>query len=165
MVSAALGGRPIAVDVRDEALDLAKSFGAVHLINARQCSDVPDAIRQLTAGRGADLSIDALGSAETAANSLRCLRKRGRHVQVGLLVADQAQPRLPMELVIARELEIYGSHGLAAADYARLLSLITSGKLRPGRLVQREISLSEAPQAIVEMGPFRHAGVSIVSFL
>jgi alcohol dehydrogenase len=162
MVAAALGACPVAVDVRDEALALAQSFGAQHVINAVRCVDVPDAIRQFTAGRGADLSLDAYGSAETGANSLRCLRKRGRHVQVGLLVGRDARARLPMELIIPRELEIYGSHGLAAADYAPLVSLITSGKLHPRRLVQREISLAEAPQAMVEMGQFQHAGISII---
>jgi alcohol dehydrogenase len=162
MVAAALGARPIAIDVREESLELARRFGAEHALNARTCPDIADAIRQLTGGGGADLSLDALGSAETAANSLRCLRKCGRHVQVGLLVGDNAQPRLPMELVISRELEIYGSHGLAAADYGPLLALIAAGKLDPRRLVQRVISLAEAPAALAAMGGFAQAGVTII---
>ena len=162
MIAAALGALPIAIDVRDEPLALAKSFGAQHTINACHCPDVPDAVRQLTAGRGADLSLDAFGSAQTAANSLRCLRKRGRHVQVGLLVGRDARARLPMELLIARELEIYGSHGLAAADYAPLLTLVTDGKLSPGRLVQRIIPLTQAPKALIEMGDFRQPAVTII---
>src|SRR5215213_2420978 len=91
MIAAALGAHPIAVDIHDEALSLAKQFGAVHGLSARSIDDVPDAIRQLT-GRGADVSLDCLGSGETASNSLRCLRKRGRHIQVGLLSGDQSQP-------------------------------------------------------------------------
>ena len=163
MIAAALGARPIAIDIHDEALALATQFGAAHVLNARQVEDVPDAIYQLT-GRGADMSLDALGSGETAGNSLRCLRKRGRHIQVGLLAGDQAQPRLPMELVIARELEIYGSHGLAAADYAPLLSLVAAGTLNPRRLVRRIISLAEAPAALAELGAFNHAGITMIEF-
>jgi len=161
MVAAAIGARPIAVDVHEEALDLARQFGAEHCLNARKVGDLPDAIRQLT-GRGADVSLDALGSGETASNSLRSLRKRGRHVQVGLLASDQTRPGLPMDLVVGNELEIYGSHGLAAADYAPLMALVASGKLNPRRLVQRTISLAEAPQALAEMGDFQHRGMMVI---
>jgi alcohol dehydrogenase len=116
MVAAALGARPIAVDVNASALSMAREFGAVHTINASEVDDIPAAIVELTGGRGAHLSLDALGSAATAANSLRCLRRRGRHIQVGLLAGSEFQPRMPMELVIARELEVRGSHGIAATD-------------------------------------------------
>jgi alcohol dehydrogenase len=67
-----------------------------------------------------------------------------------------------MELVIARELEIYGSHGLAAADYAPLLGLISAGKLEPRRLIGRQIALSEAPQALAEMSNFAHVGIAVI---
>lgn len=162
MIAAALGARPIAIDVRAASLHMAHSFGAVHSVDASKVDDVAKVVRDLT-GRGADLSIDALGSAETAANSIDCLRKRGRHVQVGLLVGDDARPRLPMELVIARELELRGSHGLAAADYGPLLSLASAGKLNPRRLVSRLISLAEAPAALADMGAFGQPGVSVIT--
>jgi alcohol dehydrogenase len=161
MVASALGGQTIAVDVSDDALELARQFGAEHTINPLRCDDVADAVRQAS-GRGADLSLDALGSGETASNSLRCLRARGRHVQVGLLAGDEARPRLPLELVIARELEIVGSHGLAAADYAPLLQFAVDGKLPVRRLVQRVIPLEAAAAAIEELGDFRHTGITVI---
>ncbi len=160
MVAAALKARPIAIDISDDALSLARQMGAEHTLNAREVGDVAEAVRELT-GRGADLSLDALGSTKTAADSIRCLRKRGRHVQVGLLAGDHVEPRLPMHLVIARELEIYGSHGLAAADYTSLLELISSGCLNPRKLVSRCISLAEAPAAIADLGYFRHSGITV----
>lgn len=161
MIADALGARPIAVDVSDEALSLAQQFGAVHLLNARAVGDVPAAIVEITGG-GADVSLDALGSGPTCGDSLRSLRKRGRHVQVGLLVGEHAQPRLPMELVIARELEILGSHGLATADYAPLIELIVAGRLQPRRLVRRIIPLDEAPAALAAMGEFPTPGVTMI---
>jgi alcohol dehydrogenase len=161
MIAAALGARVIAIDVSDEALALATQFGATHGLNARRIDDVPNAIGELTK-RGADLSLDALGSAATAANSLRCLRPRGRHVQVGLLAGADAQPRLPMELVIGRELEIRGSHGLAAADYGPLLAMAVAGRIRPAVMVRRVISLAEAPAALTAMGEFPSAGVTVI---
>ncbi len=162
MVAAALGARPIAVDLNESALAMAREFGAVSTLNANDVADIPAAIVDLTGGRGAHLSLDALGSAATAANSLRCLRRRGRHVQVGLLAGSEFQPRLPMELVIARELEMRGSHGVAATDYSTLFSLVITGKLDPARLVRRTITLDEAPAALAEMGEFHHAGVTVV---
>jgi alcohol dehydrogenase len=162
MIATVLGARVIAVDISDDALAAARELGAVHVLNACDVTDVPGAIRELT-GRGADVSLDALGSSVTAANSLACLRKRGRHVQAGLLVGDDARPRLPMELVVARELEIVGSHGLAASDYRALLALATSGRLDPRRLVRRRISLEEAPAALAAMGDFGQVGITVIN--
>ncbi len=113
MIAAALGSRVIAVDINPSVLSLAEELGAEAAINAHETDDVAGRIHELT-GRGAHVSVDALGSAVTCANSISCLRKRGRHVQVGLLAGDQYRPRLPMEQVIARELEIVGSHGMQA---------------------------------------------------
>ena len=161
MIAAALGAQPIAVDIQADALTLAAELGAVHCLNARDVGDVPEAIRELTR-RGADVSLDALGSGVTASNSLRCLQKRGRHVQVGLLAGGEAQPRLPMELVIGRELEIYGSHGLAAADYGPLMALVTSGKLDPRRLVRQTVGLAEGAVALAEMDRFDHVGITVI---
>jgi alcohol dehydrogenase len=161
MVAAALGARPIAVDIREESLAMAQRFGAVHAIKAAATDDIGSAIHDLTDG-GAQLSLDALGSAQTAANSLRSLRRRGRHVQVGLLAGSEFQPRLPMELVIGRELEIYGSHGLAAADYGPLIELVLTGRIPVREMVRRTISLDEAPAALAEMGQFGGPGITVI---
>lgn len=162
MVAAALGGRPIAVDVREESLELARCFGTEYAINAANCNDIGATICEITGG-GADLSLDALGSAVTAANSIRSLRKRGRHIQVGLLAGSEFQPRLPMELVIGRELEIYGSHGLAAADYGPLLDLVTARRIPMSSMIRRTISLDEAPAALAEMGRFGGPGITVIN--
>ena len=161
MVAAALGARPIAVDIREESLAMAKRFGAEHSVNARSTDDVAAAIRGFTDG-GAHLSLDALGSAVTAANSLRSLRRRGRHIQVGLLAGSEFQPRLPMELVIGRELEIYGSHGLAAVDYGPLLKLAVAGQIPAREMVRHTISLNQAPIALAEMGQGGDPGVTVI---
>jgi alcohol dehydrogenase len=162
MIAAALGAQPVAVDVSDDALTLATQLGAVHGLNVRCVDDVPGAIFELTK-RGADLSLDAFGSGETAANSLRCLRPRGRHVQVGLLAGREARPALPMELVIAREIEIRGSHGLAAADYGPLLALAAVGKIKPSALIHRVITLAEAPAALAAMGESSSPGITMIA--
>ena len=117
-------------------------------------------IGEVTEG-GAHVSIDALGSAATAVNSVRSLRRRGRHVQVGLLLGGPTA--LPMDLVVARELEIYGSHGLAARDYPAMMRLVADGTLRPGLLVGQVIELEEAGRALAAMDELgATAGMTIV---
>ncbi|MFI7023906.1 zinc-binding dehydrogenase [Micromonospora sp. NPDC049900] len=114
---------------------------------------VAEAVREATGG-GAHLSLDALGSHATCTASIRSLHRRGRHVQVGLLPAAQGHPAVPMDLVIAYELELRGSHGMPAHAYPELLRLVTAGVLRPAALVTRTIGLADAPRALATMdGP------------
>jgi alcohol dehydrogenase len=115
-------------------------------------------IRELTAG-GAHVSLEAIGSEAACAASIGALRKRGRHVQVGLL---PDAPRVPMGLVIGRELEILGSHGMAAHAYPEMLALVAAGRLRPDRLVTSRIGLEEAPRALAAMSDASPVGLTVI---
>jgi alcohol dehydrogenase len=150
MIGAALGARVVAVDVTAAALARARELGAAAVIDASQGGRPDAVIREITDG-GAQVSVDALGSPATAVASVRCLRRRGRHVQVGLLLGTASTPPIPMDLVIAQELEIYGSHGMAAADYPAMLALITDGTLRPDLLIGEVIALEAAGMALAAM--------------
>ena len=121
-----------------------------------------NAVRDLTGG-GAQVSIDALGSIETCQNSIRSLRKRGRHIQVGLMLGPDEAPPVPMSRVIAAELEIVGSHGMAAHDYPTMLAEITAGTLSPQRLVQHRIDLSEAPARLAALDQQPGNGITVIS--
>jgi len=149
-VAVAAGARVVAVDVTDGALQLARDLGAEHAVDGR-AADVVEAVRELTAG-GAALSLDALGSPATCAASVSCLLPRGRHVQVGLLPPEAGRAAVPMERVVALELEVLGSHGMAAHAYPELLGLVSAGRLRPDLLVTREITLDEAGEALRTVG-------------
>jgi alcohol dehydrogenase len=150
MIGVSLGARVIAVDVADLPLERARDLGAEAVVPAGRDADPAASIQEISGG-GARVSIDALGSPGTASASVRCLRRRGRHVQVGLLLGHAATPPLPMDLVIARELEIYGSHGMAARDYPPMLALVADWTLRPGRLVGALIGLDGAGAALAAM--------------
>jgi len=161
MVAVAAGARVVAVDVSEAALRLARSMGAEVTLDASGTDTAP-VVREVTGG-GAHVSLDALGSAATCASSVRGLRPRGRHVQVGLLPPDLGHPAVPMARVIALELEILGSHGMPAHDYGQLLSMVEAGRLRPDLLVTRRIGLDEAGSALAAMGePGHPAGVTVV---
>jgi alcohol dehydrogenase len=160
MIAAALGAKVIAVDIDPMVLELAADVGAAATIDGRN-TDLVDRVRELTE-RGAHVSIDALGSSVTAANSILCLRKRGRHIQIGLLAGSDHRPRLPMELVIGRELEILGSHGMQAHRYQEMLAMITSGRLDPQRLIGRTVALEDAPGALDAMTDFGAIGITVI---
>ncbi len=161
MIADALGAQVIGVDIKDEALALATTLGAKHVINARTTPNVVQAIHDLTAG-GAHVALDALGSSETCRNSVLSLRKRGRQVQVGLMVEDYKDALIPMNLVIAKELEILGSHGMQAHAYQPMLDMIIEGRLQPQLLINDTVSLATGAYAMTTMGDFALTGVTVI---
>ncbi len=161
MIASALGAQVIAVDIDDRKLDLARNLGAVTAINGTG-TDVAAEVIELTRG-GAHVSVDALGHPATCFNSIQNLRPRGKHVQVGLMLGEQAQPQVPMAKVISNELEIFGSHGMQAHRYGAMLEMIACGKLAPEKLVGKTINLSQAPQALMEMDRFQSIGATVIT--
>ncbi len=161
MIASALGARVVAVDIAESKLALARSLGACATVNSREVFSVVEAVREVTTG-GAHLSIDALGHPETCFNSIANLRRRGRHVQVGLMLGAAARPEIPMAQVIAHELEIYGSHGMQAWRYDAMLEMILAGTLRPDRLLGETLSLSGAIPALTAMGTSAPDGIAII---
>jgi alcohol dehydrogenase len=161
MIAHALGANVIGIDVADEKLALAREAGAAHTFNAAAHPDVSEAIREITAG-GAHVSADAFGSAITCRDSILSLRRRGRHVQIGLLLGDQAEPALPMGRVIAHELEIFGSHGIQAHAYPEILDLIASGKLPLHKLIGRRIALDDAGAALANLASSPGTGITVI---
>ncbi|CAL9575435.1 zinc-dependent alcohol dehydrogenase family protein [Streptomyces sp. enrichment culture] len=161
MIAAAAGARVVAVDVSARALELARAFGAVECVDASGTPDTAAAVRDLTGG-GAHLSLDALGSPVTCAASVAGLRRRGRHVQVGLLPSADGTTPVPMARAVALELELLGSHGMAAHTYPPMLALVGAGVLRPDLLVTSTIGLDAVPAALAAMGTAPGAGVTVI---
>jgi len=147
-----------AVDINDEALKIASSLGA-KTINSRTTD--PAAFMQKLGG--ADIAVDALGSEATASASVLSLARRGRHLQLGLLLTPTGLTEMPMARVIAWELDLLGSHGMAAKDYPEMLALVASGALNPSLLVKREISLEEGASALAELDKQAVGGITIIN--
>ncbi len=162
MIAIAAGARVVGIDVSSEALAIAEGLGAVVVsASGLDGGDVASVVHRITDG-GAQLSLDAYGSGATCVNSIRSLRKRGRHVQVGLMLGDNAIADVPMDLVIANELEILGSHGMAAHEYPAMLAAIAAGRIDPRLLVGRTITLDEAPEALATMNAGAHPGMTVI---
>lgn len=162
MIASSLGARVIAIDIHKGQLEKARECGAEHVLNATEVEDIADAVREMTRG-GAGVSIDALGSRQTCYNSVACLNKRGRHVQVGLTLGSDTDPPIPMSAVIGKELEIVGSHGMQAFDYPAMMSMIECGRLQPELLVGRCVTLDDACQLLPDMNLFSGIGVTIIT--
>ena len=161
MIAVALGARVIAVDVSPVAIAAAVELGAELSVNAREVPDTAAAVIDLTGG-GAHVSLDAIGRPATAAASVSSLRRRGRHVQVGLLLADDAMTALPFDLVISRELEIHGSHGMAAQGYPAMLAAVADGRLHPERLVGEVVDFEQATGVLAAMDHQTGAGMTVI---
>ena len=162
MIACALGAHVIAVDIGDDKLALAREFGARATINAGDVGDVANAIRDVSGG-GVHVSVDAIGDAAACFNSIDCLRKRGKHIQVGLMVEDDHNPRVPMGKVLSNELEILGSHGMQAHRYADMLAMIAAGSLEPERLIGKTVGLEDAIAELVSMDSFGSRGVTVIT--
>jgi len=161
-IASGAGAVVIAVDIDDEKLELAKSVGAKFTVNALKVNHVSESVKAIS-GRGVHVSIDALGSQETCFSSISCLRKRGKHIQVGLMTGNHKHPKIPMEKVVANELEILGSHGMQAFRYDAVFEMIKNGKVQPVKMIGKTISLEDVPEALTNMNKFENVGVTVIN--
>ena len=75
--------------------------------------------------------------------------------------ADMERP-VPMDRVIAWELDVLGSHGMASADYPRMLRLVEAGTLRPQALVERVVGLAEGARLLPSLDTAAPVGVTLI---
>lgn len=160
MIAGALGAHVIAVDRNPGALAVAAELGADHTLLA-DGTDIAAAVDDLVPG-GSHVAVDAVGSEQTCADAILSLRRRGRLAQVGLLPPLEGHPRVPMARVIAWELDLLGSHGMAATDYPEMLALIETGELQPQRLIERTIGLEEAARLLPAFDRTSVAGMTMI---
>jgi D-arabinose 1-dehydrogenase-like Zn-dependent alcohol dehydrogenase len=160
-IASALGAKVIAVSRNEQKLALARELGATHTFTAGP--DTPNEIVELTGG-GAHVSVDALGSAETAVPALMSLRTRGRHVRLGgSNKKEQGQVSIPVDLILFRELSFVGSFGMQAARFPEMLKMVESGKLNPSRLVGNTVALEEAGGVLASMGGYETLAMSVIT--
>ncbi len=165
MIARAAGAHVIAVDVGQQPLKLAKTLGADIIINSHNHEDVVGAIHEASKDgmdEGVHLSIDAIGHKDVCLTGIKSLRKRGKHVQVGLMVEEGGLAAVPMDLIIANELEILGSHGMQSFRYQDMLNMISTDRLKPQKLIGKKISLEESIEALMTMDQSPPLGVTII---
>ena len=161
MLGRALGARVAVVDIVPDKLEYAKRLGADVVINAETCN-ASETVCEVTSG-GADVAIEALGTATTTIGALKSLRKMGRMVQVGMPTGDHSTMPIPMDAVYSGQLAIFGTRGMPAHRYPSLLNLMASGQVDLSPLVTRCINLSEASLELAAFDGVAPAGVAVIT--
>jgi len=162
-VGAALGASVVAVDLDEDALALAEQVGADARVNAGDVDDAPEAVRDVTDG-GTDVSVDALGIAETCRNSLASLAPQGRHVQVGMTTDEEAgEIALPVDAMVDTELEFVGVKGMPPHRYDELFRMIAADRLSPADLVTNRVGLEDISDRLASMDDYDTLGLEVVT--
>lgn len=161
-IAVAAGARVIAVDLDPVRRAQALEHGAIAALDPAD-GPVPEAVMQLTGG-GADLSVDALGLQPTCEPALESLRRRGRHLQLGLTgQAERGNLGLPIDRITKWELSLLGSLGCGLDSYRRLLDQVAAGRLRPEELIERRVPLEEASGLLEGMSRFETRGLCLIT--
>lgn len=160
LIARALGARTLVVDIDASKLELASSLGADLVVHSTPGHDPVAELVDATNG-GAHVSLDALGSGVTLRQSLLSLGKRGRHVQVGLLVGEGSSAELPVDRIVAYELALFGSHGIAARSYPEVFRLIREHSIPLERLTLGTVPLSGIPAVLASMTEFGGLGITL----
>lgn len=143
----------IAVDTQANPLDLARAFGATHTFDA-SLENLPELIRELTGGRGADFVFDTVGSPKTLSFAVEAARKGGTIVVTGLSRTD-ALASIPVFPFVMQEKRLIGSlygSGQPLTDIPKLVALHQEGKLKLLELASRTYRLGEVNEALSALG-------------
>lgn len=143
----------IAVDLDDRKLDLARQFGATHVVNAGQ-QDAVEAVRAATGGFGADVCVEAVGHPKVLEQAFYARDLAGTVVQVGVPTPDMKLPEIPM-------IDFFGRGGalkpswygdcLPSRDFPLLVDLFLQGRLPLDRFVSERIELDQVEEAFHKM--------------
>ena len=163
LLGKAMGARVIVTDVVGQKLDHAISLGADHAVNAREC-DAAEKIVELTSG-GAHVSIEAFGFPETLEASIACLRKLGRHVQVGYPTGRHAVQDINLQTIYSRNLALFGTRGIPTWRYPSLLAMIEGGVVDLEPMIAREVGLSDVSAELAMFDGETPPGVAVITDL
>ncbi|MEO8256299.1 MAG: zinc-binding dehydrogenase [Acidobacteriota bacterium] len=143
-IAAAFGASQIiAIDVRDDKLEIATRVGATDVVNSTT-TNATERVRELTDGRGVDVAFEVLGRPETFTQALEAIGDGGRMVAVGIAPGKTTAP-VEITRLVRRGLRIIGSYGARTrADMPEIIRLAARGTFRPDRIVTRRFSLEEA---------------------
>jgi len=163
MIAKAIGAKVVAIDINSDALTLAKNIGADAIINAAKTDNVGETVQDISQG-GTHVSVDALGITQTFHNSLSCLRKLGRHVQIGMPVGAHITPTIPLlDIVYSRQISLLGTRGMAANRFPELFKMITDGKMDLSQLFTQEITLGDVDKVMKNFNNFQVSGMSVIT--
>lgn len=138
------GANVIAVDVDREKLKIAKEVGATTVIDAKE-EDPVSRVMEITADKGADVTIEAVGRAETIRNALDSVRAGGRVILQGLC---EIPVSYDTRLLVRKEISVLASYGFCKSDIATVVRLTSDGRLDLTRSITHRFPLDEINEGI-----------------
>jgi D-arabinose 1-dehydrogenase-like Zn-dependent alcohol dehydrogenase len=161
-IASALGANVIGIDIGADKLEFAKELGAVAVVDASESNNPGRAVREITGG-GAHVSVDALGIEATCRNAIKSLRQRGRHIQIGITTgAAKGDLSVPIDAIVNKEIQILGSRGMPVTEFPAMLRMVAAGRLNPGKLVTRKVTLEETAEVIAAMDSYDTLGFTVI---
>jgi threonine dehydrogenase-like Zn-dependent dehydrogenase len=128
-------------------LDLAKQFGADHVIDIEQ-ENARKVVRELTDGHGADVVVEvSANAAEPVAEALHYVATGGRIVLAGVK-GFKSVPEFVSDLIVVKEITIIGAFGVTSRAYDAAIRLIESGRVPLERMHTHDFALEDAEEAI-----------------
>ena len=146
MGALAYGATPIIVDVVDERLELAKSFGIPYTVNSAK-EDSVKRIKEITNGRGVECCMEASGSDAGVRNTIDYSAYRGR---IALTGWPKHEITLPTNLITKKELQVMGSRN-GAGEFEEAIELIYSGKVPAEKIISKVVGCDELPGMLKEL--------------
>jgi len=134
--------KTIACDINDFRLDLAKQVGVDECIHPHKAA-LTNAVRQRTDGAGVDVTIEAVGLAETFHQAISATRTGGTVIAVGNVTKEV---EFNLQELVSRELTFAGSYA-SAGEFRTCIDLIASGQINVDPLVSEARPLADGPAA------------------
>lgn len=132
-------GKIIAIDLDPSRLAMALKFGADHAIKSDE-GDAVEQVRKLTHGRGADMAVEVVGISPTVSLAINAVRKGGKVSLIGNL---SPKVELPLQIVVSRQITLYGSCA-SSGEYPACLEMIASGRINVDAMMSAVVPLAEA---------------------
>ncbi len=134
-------GRVIAIDLEQDRLDLARELGADIVLKADQ-SGIPEKVKKVTNGRGADVAFEAVGLEATIHMAINCVRRGATVTLVGNV---SPTIELPLQAVVTQQLRLQGSCAIAG-EYPAVLDMIENGCINVDKILSATAPLSEGAE-------------------
>ncbi|KAF7840186.1 Alcohol dehydrogenase 1B [Senna tora] len=151
----------IAVDIQDEKLQKAKTFGATHTVNASR-EDPIEKIIEITGGKGVDVAVEALGRPQTFSQCTQSVKDGGKAVMIGLAQAG-AVGQMDINRLVRRKIKIIGSYGgRARQDLPKLVRLAETGIFNLANTVSRKYNFEEAGKAFEDLNQGSIVGRAVI---
>lgn len=140
------GAETIAIDMDDAKLEIARKAGAKHLVNTAR-ENVHERLREITAGHGPDVVIEAIGLPETFRAAVEEVAFTGRVVYIGYAKEPVSYET---RLFVQKELDIMGSRNALPENFLEVIQMLEAGRFPVKDAVSAIVPIEDAGRMLAE---------------